>query len=219
MAATISPLKIPLPDTEARLVHTRITDTQDDRLWVDHPECNVARRAFSCLIEPLAGDLVLLAVDPAGGPGHVLAVLERPGPQRADLVLPEGGAILARDGEVALRAKSLRFEGREGVTLDAGRLEVAAVSAATTIKHWQGWFDTLEANAVSIEYAAKTLSSKVGRLLSRTLESFRSVEGLDEIRAGRSRTRVRDDHRLEAGHITARADGFVKIDGQKIDLG
>ncbi len=70
-----------------------------------------------------------------------------------------------------------------------------------------------------IEYAAKTLSSKVGRLLSRALESFRSVDGLDETRAGRSRTTVRDDHRLKAGHITAQAKGFVKIDGQKIDLG
>ena len=219
MAATISPLKKTAPATEARLVHARVSGTQDGMIQVDHPEGPVARRALSCLIEPQAGDLVLLALDPAHVHGHVLAVLERPGPQDADLTLPGGGAILARDGEVALRAPSLRLEGREGIALDTGTLKVAAVSASTTVKHWQGWFDTLEAYAVSIEYSAKTLSARLGRLLSRSLESFRFVEGLDETRAGRSRTRVRDDHRLEAGHINARADGFVKIDGQKIDLG
>ncbi len=219
MAATISPLKKTAPAIEARLVHARVSGTQDGMIQVDHPEGPVARRALSCLIEPQAGDLVLLALDPADGQAHILAILERPGSQDADLALPGGGAIRTRDGEVRIGARSLQLDGREGLALTTGRLDVAAVSASTTVKHWQGWFDTLEAYAVSIEYSAKTLSARLGRLLSRSLESFRSVEGLDETRVGRSRTRVRDDHRLEASHITARADGFVKIDGQKIDLG
>jgi len=149
MAATIPPLKKTAPAIEARPVHARASGTQDGMIQVDHPEGPAARRALSCLIEPQAGDLVLLALDPAHVHGHVLAVLERPGPQDADLALPGGGVILARDGEVALRAPSLRLEGRERIALDTGALEVAAVSASTTVKHWQGWFDTLEAYAVS----------------------------------------------------------------------
>ncbi len=218
MVATISPLKKPVPAIEPRMAHARVIDTQDGCLHIDHPDCQSARRAVSCLIEPRTGDLVLLMLDPVDT-AYVLAVLERPGAQDAELSLPGGSMIYARDGEMALSAHTLKLEGRESVGLDAGKLAVTAASASTTVKHWQGWFDTLEAYAVSIEYSAKTLSARLGRLLSRSLESFRSVEGLDETRAGRSRTRVRDDHRLEAGHITARADGFVKIDGQKIDLG
>src|SRR5690606_26530368 len=118
---------------------------------------------LSCLIEPQAGDLVLLALDPAHGQAHILAVLDRPGSQDADLTLPGGGAIHTRDGEVRIGARSLQLDGRENLALTTGRLELAAVSASTTVKHWQGWFDTLEARAVSIECAAKTLSSEVGR--------------------------------------------------------
>ena len=219
MAANVYPLKKRHSNTDAHLVHARVTGAEGGVFRVDHPEDPAAQRALSCLIEPQAGDLVLLALDPAHGQAHILAVLDRPGSQDADLTLPGGGAIHTRDGEVRIGARSLQLDGRENLALTTGRLELAAVSASTTVKHWQGWFDTLEARAVSIECAAKTLSSKVGRLLSRSLESFRSVEGLDETRAGRSRTVVRDDHRLKAGHITAQAEGFVKIDGQKIDLG
>lgn len=218
MATNVHPLKKALPGAEPRLVHARVTRALEGLFQVEHPHCGPARRAFSCLVEPQAGDLVLLSIDTEGS-SHVLAILQRPGAQDADLALPGGGAIQAREGEVRLRADALRLESRERLALHTGHLELAALSASTTVKHWQGWFDTLEARAVRIECAAKTLSSKVGRLLSRTLESFRSVEGLDETRAGRSRTTVRDGHQLRAGHITARAEGFVKIDGQKIDLG
>ena len=76
-----------------------------------------------------------------------------------------------------------------------------------------------EALSVPVDELFNTLSATLGRLLSRSIESFRSVQGLDETRAGRSSTIVQDHHQLRAGHITTRAEGFVKIDGQKIDLG
>ncbi len=219
MAANVHSLRPVRHSTETRTFSTCVRDVQDGVFLLEDPACPQARQAYSCLIEPRAGDTVLLSHDPAQDGGHILAILERPGPQDSSLNLPGGGHIHSRDCEVCWQTRSLQLAGRETLSLQTGHLDVAAVSANTTVKHWQGWFDTLEAHAVRIEYAAKTLSSKVGRLLSRALESFRSVDGLDETRAGRSRTTVRDDHRLKAGHITAQAKGFVKIDGQKIDLG
>ncbi|HUH41403.1 MAG TPA: DUF3540 domain-containing protein [Castellaniella sp.] len=218
MASNVLSLR-PAVDTETRLVHTHITDIQADAFQVAHPDCNSARRALSCLIEPLVGDQVLLALDPAGMTGHVLAVLERPGAQDATLALPGGARLRTQDGALQLCARSVQLEGEQDIALNTGMLKVTALSAATTVKHWQGWFDTIEAQAISIGYTAKALSSRVGRIFSRALESVRSVEGLDETRAGRSRTVVQQQHELRAGHINARAEGFVKIDGQKIDLG
>lgn len=243
MAAHIYAFKPTGADAETRLLRTRITAVQDQRLLVSDPDCLWATPAFSCLVQPQPGDTVLLALDPDDGTGHVLHILERPGLQDADLNLPGGGTLRSHEGAIQLEAREIRVDGGEGVSLHSGRdlsldgaqgirlnsarrvsldaadISMHAVTAQTTIKHWQGWFDTLEARAVSIEYAAKTLSAKIGRLLSRSLESFRSVKGLDETRAGRSRTTVRDHHEIRAGHVTARAEGFVKIDGKKIDLG
>lgn len=204
------------------LVRARIMTIQADGYQLDLPGVPRVRRALSCLVEPIENDWVLVALGAdAHQPAHILGVLERPDSQDMVIPLPGGSKLHAQDdGSLQLRTKSLQLEAQGGLSLQAGsELQITAVTANSTVKHWQGWFETLNASAVRIEYSAKSLSSHVGRLVSRVLESFRSVEGLDEIRAGRSRTVVQGPHHLKAGHITAQAQGFVRIDGQKIDLG
>ncbi|MFT0531300.1 DUF3540 domain-containing protein [Castellaniella hirudinis] len=206
-------------DTDVPLLHARIIGIVGDTFLTDAPSCPGAQQAFSCLVTPQVADLVLLSPAHAGQPAYVLAILQRADPQQARLALP-GGALLQADAAgLRLHAKNLSLGSQDTLALHSGQLDVTAVSAQTRITHWQGWFDTLQAHAVSIQYGAKTLSATLGRLISRSIDSFRSVQGLDETRAGRSSTVVQDHHQLQAGHITAKATGFVKIDGQKIDLG
>ncbi|WP_368642161.1 DUF3540 domain-containing protein [Castellaniella ginsengisoli] len=214
----VLPLFQPAPD-HASLLQAYVTGQNGSDYLTSHPDCPAARPAFSCLVEPQEGDLVLLACPTGEASGHILAILTRPGTQQASLTLPGGARLQAGDDQLRLQAGLLQLDGRESLHLQGTRMDIRAVHAQTTITHWQGWFDTLQAHAVSIQYGAKTLSATLGRLLSRSIESFRSVQGLDETRAGRSSTIVQDHHQLQAGHITARAEGFVKIDGQKIDLG
>ncbi|WP_322997265.1 DUF3540 domain-containing protein [Castellaniella sp.] len=205
--------------TDTSLLQARIIGIVGDTFLTDTPSCPGAQQAFSCLITPQVADLVLLSPAHAGQPAYVLAILQRTDPQQARLVLPGGTQLQADAAGLQLHAKNLSLGSQDTLSLRSGQLDITAVSAQTRITHWQGWFDTLQAHAVSIQYGAKTLSATLGRLISRSIESFRSVQGLDETRAGRSSTVVQDHHQLQAGHITARATGFVKIDGQKIDLG
>ena len=215
----VLPLIQPAPDPAGQLLQAHVTGQDGPDYLTSHPDCPVARPAFSCLMEPQAGDLVLLACPAHAASGHILAILTRPGAQEACLALPGGARLQASDDQLRVHASHLHLNAQESLDLHSPRMGIRAVHAQTTITHWQGWFDTLQAHAVSIQYGAKTLSATLGRLLSRSIESFRSVQGLDETRVGRSSTIVQDHHQLKAGHITARADGFVKIDGQKIDLG
>lgn len=201
------------------LTHARILGTQGQDFLTDVPEHLVVQRAFSCLLDPQISDLVLLAPGQGSEPAYILAILQRTDPSQANLALPGGTQLHANESGLRLQAKNLHLDSTESIALHSKQLDINAINAQTTIKHWQGWFDTLQAHAVSIQYGAKTLSASLGRLISRSIESFRSVQGLDETRAGRSSTTVQEHHQLQAGHITARADGFVKIDGQKIDLG
>lgn len=178
-----------------------------------------ARRAASCLLVPRPGDTVLLATVPSGTTAHIIAILERSDREGGTLALPGDTRIDSAKGTLALHADALALQGRKSLQIDTARFALASLSAHTTVKHWQGVFDTLEAQATSLQLVAKTLSSKVGRLISRSLEALRLVDGLDETRAGRHRTAVRETYRVQADHITARARGFVDIDGEKINLG
>lgn len=215
-----SPLIQPsVTDPDTALLHARIIGMVGDTFLTDAPGCPGAQQAFSCLVTPQIADLVLLSPGRTNQPAYILAILQRADAQQAKLVLP-GGTLLQADATgLQLHAENLSLGSRDTLALRSGQLDITAVSAQTRITHWQGWFDTLQAHAVSIQYGAKTLSATLGRLISRSIDSFRSVQGLDETRAGRSSTVVQDHHQLQAGHITARATGFVKIDGQKIDLG
>jgi hypothetical protein len=215
----VLPLIQPVPDHAELLLQAYVTGRDGSDYRTSHPDCPTARPTFSCLVEPQEGDLVLLAFPAGAASGHILAILTRPGAQQASLTLPGGARLQAGEDQLRLQAGHLHLDGTQSLDLHGTRLDIRAVHAQTTITHWQGWFDTLQAHAVSIQYGAKTLSATLGRLLSRSIESFRSVQGLDETRAGRSSTIVQDHHQLQAGHITTRAEGFVKIDGQKIDLG
>lgn len=192
----------------------------EDTLWLlDHPSRPAAQLSLSCLLAPEVGDTVLFTHPSEGEGAYVLAVLHRPQPDTGRLHLPGGNHLTSSSAGLQLHGASLSLNAAQQLQLNSADLDVNAGSAAVRVKHWQGWFDTAETHAVNVKLTAKTLSSRVGRLIQRLMESFRQTEGLDETRAGRVRVTADHHHQVEAGHLTHTAKGFVKIDGQKIDLG
>lgn len=223
MSATIHPFPS-RPETPPAATHSLSTATltgiSGDIFLTDHPQLAEARAAASCLLEPAPGDTVLITHADTGAPSYILAILHRSQqPETGCLRLPGGNQLASDPGGVRLQAESLSLNAASKLDLNSAALNVSAVSAGMQVKHWQGWFDTAETHAVNVKFTAKTLSSQVGRLIQRLMESFRKTDGLDETRAGRVRVTVQDHHHVDAGHITHIADGFVKIDGKKIDLG
>lgn len=224
MSATVHPFPSQRAAQTATATHSlctaTVTGVSGERFMLDHPRFADAQPATSCLLEPAIGDTVLLTHSEGDAPSYILAILQRPQqPDSGRLRLPGGNQLASDAAGVRLRADSLSLNAGSRLDLNSAALNVNALSASMTVKHWQGWFDTAETHAVSVKFTAKTLSSQVGRLIQRLMESFRKTEGVDETRAGRVRVTVKDHHHVDAGHLTHTARGFVKIDGKKIDLG
>lgn len=178
-----------------------------------------AQLAVSCLLQPQVGDTVLVSQQAGNERYYILAVLERPDTTQGTLSLPGDNHIALGAGEMCLQSAALSLQASDKIELTSAAIDLNAVTSTVKVTTFQGWFGTVEAGAVSITLAAKTLSSKLGRLIQRAAESVRRVDGLDELRAGRSHIRIEGHQQTQAGHITSTAKGFVKIDGQKIDLG
>lgn len=188
--------------------------------------------APSCLLSPEGGDVVLLCLTPDLPSAdvrdgthalqcrqHILAVLARADNDQARVVLP-GGVCLAT------AADSLRIEGRE--------IDIAATSALRartpqlTLDATRGDLRFGQANASAGSFTAcigelrlfaRRMSTQVDRLVQKARNCFRSVEELDDLRAGRTRWEVEGHAQLHARQATVLAEGVVKIDGQRIDLG
>jgi hypothetical protein len=219
MSATVHLIHRPQsPDTHT-VSEARVTGKADQHFLLDHPECPAAGVAFSCLLQPCVGDTVLISQPDHGQQGFILAILRRPDASQGELQLPGDTRVTLGSQGMRVQSNKVQLEGRESLDLTAPALNLTAVTSSVKVKHWQSWFDTVESCAVNVQLTAKTVSCTVGRLIQRLVESFRKTDGLDETRAGRMRVHVEGHHQTHAQHLTSTAQGFVKIDGQKIDLG
>ena len=165
-------------------------------------EVVAARRAFSCLVQPEPGDIVLLGA--TGHARYVLAVLERAGPAPMRLALPDGTTLAAEAGRLNLAAETL--------VMAAGSTQVATGGLDVCATRTTARLGAVSAIAEAIETVAT-------RIIGRFRRSYRFVEEGEHLRA-------RDlDHRA-SGHLHMRADtatvqagALVKLQGSQIHLG
>lgn len=165
-------------------------------------ERRTARRAFSCLVEPEAGDRVLVAED--GGTPYVLAVLERRGDAPLRVALPGGSAVTAGDGRLDLSAGTLVLQARQG--------EVAVEEFAM-----RGSKATLRLGAATV--IAEAIETLAQRVIGRFRRSYRFVEESEQLRARDIDQRAGGHLHLKGDTATIQAGAVVKVDGNQIHLG
>lgn len=175
----------------------------------DHPATGErALRAESCLLQPERGDTVLVCSGVVVGVttvSYILAVLSRTDPQRGALMLPGGATMTAENGNLSISAQQIDMTGQQALKLQAPQLAITAVQADMRFN--------------SLTTVAQTITTTVSRLLQKATDSFRWTQNLDESRAGRMRLQVSERLHIKAKHASMIAEGQVKIDGEKIDLG
>lgn len=211
MLNTLVPLSRPGAAAAPGLEYSRVTGRADKWFFLDGP-IERALRADSCLVEPADGDLVLACGGATAATSFILAVLTRADEGKSTVTLPGGAALCTDNGK-------LRIEAGQGVGLHAPKIEMAAASGEMTFAHLQATVQEAQARFGKVTSMALSVHSTVGRLIQRAQDCFRSVENLDETRAGRVRMQVKDRFHVTSRHASVIAEGQVKIDGEKIDLG
>lgn len=178
-----------------------------------------ALRADSCLLEPQAGDSVLVCSSGSHAPAFILAVLSSLQRASATVVLPGGATLTTDDGHLRIAARQVELAGRETVSLQGPALAVETLTAQLNCQRLTTSAQEVEARFGSVTMLASTVTSTVQRLVQRARDSFRWTDNIDETRAGRLRIKVAERFHLSARHASVVAEGQVKIDARKIDLG
>ncbi|MGB7479509.1 MAG: DUF3540 domain-containing protein [Burkholderiaceae bacterium] len=220
MQNTLVTMSRPGADATVALVYATVTGRADKWFFLSSPDLSLARalRADSCLIEPESGDTVLVC---KGGSqaSYVLAVLARATPAQATLKLPGDVSLHTVQGQLRVQAEQLELNGRQRVAVVGAQVEVAGVRGDVCFQQLNTSAQQVNARFGAVSSIAQSITSTVGRLVQKARDSFRWTENLEETRAGRVRFQIRDRFHLKARHTTMLADGQVKIDGEKIDLG
>jgi hypothetical protein len=178
-----------------------------------------ARRAFSCLVEPMVGDVVLLSGLPSGA-CYVLAVLER----EAD-----APARLVADGDLEVRLPQGRFvvAAQEGIDLvsaqevsvTAGGVRVNATEGNVVLRQLSVLGSFVRAEFDRIKVLAESCDTVLDRLLQRVKRSYRFVEEHDQVRAAQIDYVAKNNASLRGENTLITAKDLVKVDSEQIHLG
>lgn len=193
---------------------------QDGFFFVEaEGEVHKARRAASCLLEPMPGDRVLIATI-ADGSAYLLAVLER----------AEGApATLSVEGDCTLKVPTgkLSVTTAEGVGfVSAGEISMTSPSVAVTAA--EGSFGLGRMTVVGKELFAEIAAAKTTfgaldvvaeRVMQKVQRAYRFVEELDQLRAKRVDYTAEKSMRLHGENTVMTADGLCKVDGEHIHMG
>jgi hypothetical protein len=222
----------PLPPApEVRQTYGTVDAVEADTLLVRVSGRPIrARRAISCLVEPVVGDRVLVALACAwqsstGGPADesfILAVLVK-GERRAS------GVTLAADGDVTLRSRGgkLTLVADEAVSLASGskielnspELEVRAMKTSFFSASLAYIGRALDGEIDRITLVAQTVDRAIDRVSERIKCSFRTIEEIEKVKAKELDVDVEGNVTLHSDNTIMSAEKLVKVDGEQIHLG
>ena len=221
MQITLVTMSRPGADATVGLVYATITGRADKWFFLSSPDLSLVRALRAAVARSNRK-----AATPSwyprawGQASYVLAVLTRATPAQATLKLPGDVAMHTAQGQLRVQAEQARTErapaggGGRRASRSGRRARRRMLPADSTHRRSR----STRASAL-VSSIAQNITSTVGPLVQKTRDSFRWTENLEETRAGRVRLQIKERFHLKAKHATVLAEGQVKIDGEKIDLG
>jgi hypothetical protein len=178
----------------------------------------VCRRAFSCLVVPQAGDIVLIARAQAQS-HYVLSIIERPSGGTVTLRVGDELMIEAAAGIGMRSAADIALQCTGSMRADTGQLEVRAREMKLDADQMSLKAETLEGQAAALTLTGGTVETLAGRIVQVSRQSFRVSETIDHLRAGQIDHESTELMRLHSRNMLISAEHLSRIDGEQIHLG
>lgn len=178
-----------------------------------------ARRAAGCLLEPRAGDRVLVSTI-EDGTTFVLSVLERPGDGASTISAPGDLRVVAASGKVEILAA-------EGVDI-VSPSPVTVTSQAVALSAEEGHFslgtlamvgERLAAEIGSVKLLSVAVDTVIERVSQKLARSYKRVTELERLTAKMIRYEADKTCAISGENTLVTAKEVVKVDGEHIHIG
>jgi hypothetical protein len=197
-----------------------VMECRSDGIRVSSDEGELlAKRAISCLIEPVIGDHVLVAGD-LNEEVFVIAVLER---------LDASPLTIAVDGDLTLgvprgrlciaAGKGIDLVTASDMTLTGSELTVRAPKGHVFLDHLTYLGSKVFAQAQAVKLVGELFDAVFDRISHKVKRSYKVVEELDHVRSGQIDYRAEKNMSLKAQNALITAEELIKMDGDQIHLG
>lgn len=178
-----------------------------------------ARKAASCLVEPAAGDRVLISSN-VEGETYIVAVLARRGEGTMRLSVDGALSLEARSGKLSLVAgKGVELGTSGSVEIVSKSLDIHSVDGNISIARLSFIGSLLDARVDTIRLVAEAFHSLVEAIYQQARRVFRRVDEIEQIKAGQFDCQADEGISMHGKYLLVTAGQVVKVDGEQIQLG
>lgn len=209
MSAIVGKVLPLVQQSEAKIISGQVAEVagQEVTVVLAGQHCR-ATTAFSCLVQPQAGDIVLCA-----GSNHqwvVLSILERPLSSKTVLQFP---------GDVVLRAKSASMVTEGNLNFFSTQEIHKSDAAVVDIKEVTATGETLQATYRSVRLISQLINTMARHVIKRVQTYLRQTEDHDQIKAGQLTRTVEGLYCMDSNHTVMVSKKDTRIDGERIHMG
>ena len=204
---------------ECSLVKATVKGVSSQSLMIDIGAGVInARVAFSCLVVPVIGDVVL--VNHVANDYYVLAVLERLAEQNMTLAFPANVKMLAADGQLDLIAtKNICLMSSAETHMMAGKMHMTAGDMNITTGKLTSRSQEIESHSQSVKLYTNILNTVAKQITQKTDMLLRWVEGVETLSIGNLIQNVRQNYTSHSQQAVITASKDMRIDGERIHMG
>jgi len=179
----------------------------------------VASRAFSCVVEPQLADTILFSLGPARQ-CHILSIIERPSCNDTHLAFPGNVSLTTLQGELSLNgSQGINMSSLQSINMASDEVNLSAKKGMLNIKSLRAIGSVLVSNINNIQTVAHSLETVAEHWLQKLKNSFRQIEGVDQLKTKDSIHTVQNLYSMRSKQAAILAKKDIKIDAERIHMG
>ncbi len=172
--------------------------------------------AFSCLVQPRAGDLVICSEDDSGR-YYVLGIIERPGDQNLTVRFPADASMVASRGSMNFMSTgSTTMASGEGLNFISDRAVHTSREAVVDFGELKARGSDLKADFKSALVMFGMINTMATRAIGRFKSFVRHTEDYDQVKAGQMTRKVAGLYSMDSKNTIMVSRKDTKIDGERI---
>lgn len=177
-----------------------------------------AQVAFSCLVQPLSGDLVICTKTETGM-YYILGIIERPGTQNMTLSFPADATLQAKNGDFYLYSDTSTTIVANQLNCFSDKAIHKCREAIVDYEECTARGNTFQAGFKTIRLISQSINTIAKNIVKRVQSYIRHVEGCDQVKAGQMTRDVKGLYSVDSKHTVMVSKKDTKIDGERIHMG
>ena len=178
-----------------------------------------ARVAFSCLVRPMAGDLVL-CTENESGEHYILGIIERPGAQNMVISFPADATMLAKYGAFSVvSGKAVTLASGDRLNCFSGQAVHKSREAVVDFEDLTARGESLQVHFQTVRLITRMMNTLARHVIDKFKTYVRHTEDYDQVKSGQMTRKVDGLYSMDSQNTVMVSKKDTKIDGKRIYMG